>query len=75
MKKFIRTNGKKIELIHYMPFDKEHGFGKTEQELLQEGHLVDEIPEPENREGYIAKPCWDDINKKIYYEYIEATNR
>lgn len=74
MKKFIRTNGDRVELIHYMPFDQENGLGKTEKELLQEGYLVDEIPEPEPKSGYVPKPFWDDLNKKVYYKYFEKNN-
>jgi hypothetical protein len=39
------SNGK-VGLIHYLPFDEEQGLGKTEEELLQKGLLVDSIPEP-----------------------------
>lgn len=44
MKKFIKTEGERVTLIHYMPFDKENGLGKTPEQLKKEGILVDKIP-------------------------------
>ena len=71
MKKFIKHNDKYIELIHYKPFDKKEGLGKTEEELLQIGALVDEIVEPENKEGFFAKPFYDKKTNTVYFEYLE----
>lgn len=71
MKKLIIHEGKKITVIHYQPFDSVNGIAKTEEEALKIGELVEEIPEPEKREGYYAKPLWDETKKEVYYEYIE----
>lgn len=70
MKKFIKHEQNKITLIHYQPFDKKNGLGKTEEELLQEGILVNEIPQPEKREGYYASAFWDNDKKEIYFKYF-----
>lgn len=71
MKKFITIeNGAKegkVMLTHYMPFDAVDGLGKTEAELLKEGVLVDEIPEPEQIDGKIATPYY---TEKDGYHYI-----
>lgn len=71
MKKFITIeNGAKegkIMLTHYMPFDAVDGLGKTEEELLKEGVLVDEVPEPELITGKIATPYY---TEKDGYHYI-----
>lgn len=58
----------KVNYIHYMPFDGKHGLGKTQEQLEQEGVLVDSIPEPQIIEGknpimYYSK------EKGIFYEY------
>jgi len=71
MKKFIQHQGKKVTLIHYMPFDEVHGFHKSEEELLQMGELVDEVPEPEIKPGFYAEPRYDELTKTIFYEYIK----
>lgn len=49
---FVQTsNDNEITYCHYKPFSKECGLGKTEEELLQIGYLVDEVPEPEQIDG------------------------
>lgn len=42
---YIRTENEKITFTHYMPFDPVYGMGKTREELLETGYLVEEIPE------------------------------
>ena len=74
MKKIIIHEGKNIELIHYKPFDKKHGFGLPEDKLKKLGSLVDNVAEPEKREGYYAKAFWDENKKEVYYEYIEIVD-
>lgn len=68
---FVKINSENIvEYVHYHPFDETHGLGKTEEELLSEGLLVESIPEPdENGKGYILKYNPDD--KSFYYEYYD----
>lgn len=67
-KKFLRLEGNRVMLIHYMPFDAVDGLHKTEAELLQEGVLVEEIPEAEERAGQIALPYYT-AERGFYYEY------
>lgn len=69
-KKFITVSGTKVQLIHYMPFDAKQGFGKTEEELLQFGFLLDEIPEPEVVEGKIAEAHYTP-ERGFWYEYVD----
>ena len=58
---FIRTEDNKIVYTHYMPFDETYGLGKTEDELLQDGYLVDAIPDYEGEvpDGKIAELHYD----------------
>lgn len=66
---FLRVDGKKVTTIHYMPFDEQHGLGKTKEELEQEGILVDEIPEPEQIEGKYPVLHCNPETKELWYEY------
>lgn len=70
-KKFLRVEGTRVTLIHYMPFDAVNGLGKTEEELSAEGVLVDTIPEPDVIVGKIAVTHYTP-EKGIYYEYVDA---
>ena len=70
-KKFIRTEGTKITFTHFMPFDEQYGMGKTEEELLKEGYLIDEIPDPEQKEGKTAEAHYTP-ERGYYYEYIDT---
>lgn len=58
---FIRTEDNKIVYTHYMPFDETYGLGKTEDELKQDGYLVDNIPsyEGEVPEGKFPEVRYD----------------
>lgn len=71
MKKFIQVDGERVLLIHNMPFDPVNGMGKTEAELLTMGYLLDDIPDPEQREGKIALPYYSP-EKGFYYAYEDA---
>lgn len=42
---YIQTKNEIITYTHYMPFDPKFGLGKTQEELLQTGYLVESIPE------------------------------
>ena len=61
---FIRTEDNRIVYTHYMPFDETYGLGKTEDELKQDGYLVDAIPsyEGEVPEGKIPEVRYDGKN-------------
>lgn len=68
---FISLNqNNEINVIHYMPFDDKYGLGKTEEELLQEGILINSIPEPEQVEGKV--PILKYNGTDLYYEYVDA---
>ncbi|URN85887.1 hypothetical protein [Acetobacterium wieringae] len=73
---YFRTNkdSNLVELIHYKPFDKNYGLGKTEEELGLEGFLVESIPEPEEIEGKIAVMYYTEADGFIFqYEDIPKT--
>lgn len=63
-----------IGFTHYCPFDAEYGLKKTEEELLQEGILInkEDIPKEENREGYRSELFYDKKNNKLVYKYFEV---
>jgi len=61
--------GLRVGFIHHKPFDEKDGLRKTEEELLQIGALVDEIPEPEQREGKIPVMYYNPETNTVYYEY------
>ncbi|HEY9746681.1 MAG TPA: hypothetical protein V6C99_10740 [Oculatellaceae cyanobacterium] len=72
MGNFIKDEkGLRVGFIHHMPFDSQHGMGKTEQELLQIGALVDDIPEPEQIEGKVPVLYYNPQTNSVYYEYVE----
>lgn len=69
--KFITFNEKfEIQLIHNMPFDEINGLGKTEEELLQMGALVDSIPvvEVPNDKNIIYK--YNQVDNTVTYELV-----
>lgn len=70
-KKFITVEETRVQLIHYMPFDEKEGLKMTEEELMQIGYLLDEIPEPEPVEGKIPEPHYTP-EKGFWYEYVDA---
>lgn len=70
--KFITYNESfEIQLIHNMPFDEVNGLGKTEEELLQIGALVDSIPvvEVPNDKNIIYK--YNQVDNTVTYELID----
>lgn len=58
----------RVGLVHYMPFDEVNGLGKTQEQLQQEGILVEALPEKEDREGYEAELMYNGTS--LYYEYV-----
>lgn len=66
---FVRVKDSDVLEIHYQPFDPVYGLGKTEEELLKEGILVDSVPEPEYIEGKASVLKYDQAEGKLYYEY------
>ncbi|PIC05481.1 hypothetical protein CS060_04175 [Anoxybacillus flavithermus] len=63
--------GLRVGFIHCIPFDEEHGLGKTEEELRQIGALVEDIPEPEQVEGKTPVMYYNPQTNSVYYEYID----
>jgi hypothetical protein len=69
---FVKLKDDEIQAIHYQPFDPVYGLGKSEEELLQEGILVESVPEPEFIEGKVPVLKYDPTNKELYYEYEDV---
>lgn len=67
---FIKTNENgKVTYTHYFPFDEQHGFNKSREELELEGVLVNNIPEPETVNNQLPVLYYDSILKEFRYEY------
>jgi hypothetical protein len=60
---------------NYVPFHAVYGMGKTQEELLQTGYLVDEIPKEDYVPGKVAVLKFNKETLGAYYEYkdIEKT--
>lgn len=50
----IDKNGNMVYENHF-PFDPVHGLGKSKEELLTSGYLVESLPEIQPKEGYAAQ--------------------
>ncbi|MDF1508898.1 hypothetical protein PZE06_12020 [Robertmurraya sp. DFI.2.37] len=62
---FIKVNDLgEVYFVDYFPF----AGGKTEHELLLEGFLIDQMPQPEEGREFIR--MWD--GSKIYYKYLDT---
>lgn len=73
METFIRINKANkgmIEFIHSCPFDPVNGLNKSRDELLKEGFLVENFPEPKLVEGKRAIPYYNVVTKEVTYEYV-----
>lgn len=71
---FVKTSETgEVVMSHTNPFDPEHGLGKTEEELMQEGYLfefLEELPRPKAKEGYRGVTFCD--GQRFWFEYREA---
>jgi polyhydroxyalkanoate synthesis regulator phasin len=54
---------------HFQPFDEKYGYGKTKEELLKTGALIDEIPDVENKQGKESLLKYNKETNTVYYEY------
>jgi hypothetical protein len=69
---FVKVNSNnEIDYVHYMPFDKKYGLGKTEEELRNEGYLYESLPPKQEIEGKEAVLKFDPDTKQLYYEYVD----
>lgn len=69
---YLKLNGDQVEMTHFMPFDKINGLGKTKEQLEGEGGVfVENVPNPENREGKMAILKYNRSIAKVFYEYID----
>lgn len=73
METFIRIDESKggiITHINSRPFDPVYGMGKSRNELLKEGYLVNDFPDPKLVEGKRPVPYYDAYKKEVTYKYI-----
>ncbi|BCC09369.1 MULTISPECIES: hypothetical protein [Bacillus cereus group] len=68
--KFKSQEDTTIEFIHHIPFDPVYGLDKTEEELMEEGLLVEELPVPESLPGKREVLKYS-VERDLYYEYID----
>lgn len=73
METFIRidkNNKGMITYIHSAPFDPVNGMGKSRDELLKEGYLIEDFPAPKMVEGKRAIPYYDIYTNTVSYDYV-----
>ncbi|PER25444.1 hypothetical protein [Bacillus cereus] len=71
---FIKFKSKEdttIEFIHHAPYDPIYGLDKTEEELMEEGLLMEELPVPELQPGKYGVLYYTD-ERGLYYEYVDV---
>lgn len=68
---FTKVNDTKyaVNNIHHMPFDEEHGFHKTQEELEVDGILIEALPEQTFQEGKYGILYCDPATGAAWYEY------
>ncbi len=72
--KKINDQKYEVQFKHYMPMHPTYGLGKTEEQLEQEGVLIDTLLRPEEIEGKIPKLYWNPVNQETFYEYENIPN-
>lgn len=65
-----------VGLIHFKPFDEQHGMSMTEAELLEIGLLVDEteIPKSSPQVGMLERLIYDPQARVFSYIYENAAD-
>ena len=61
-----------VGYIHYMPFDSVNGLKKTQEELLEEGKLVELPSKLAEVEGKIQVMYYNPITNLCFWEYEDA---
>lgn len=67
----INSNGEVMRNENY-PFHEKHGLGKTKEELLQTGYLIESIPKPQEIPGKQYVMYFNVESNEIYYKYEDA---
>lgn len=65
----INNDKYKVNNIHYRPFDPQYGLGKTQEELEQDGILIESLTEPEDSPFKSAVLYCNPQTKEVWYEY------
>lgn len=72
---YIETNDKnEVVYTNNLPFDPVFGLGKTEEELLINGHLIDSIPSAENVKGKSSIRIYDPVSNSVRYVYEDVVD-
>lgn len=58
--------------VHRYPFDPVDGMGKTEEELLKTGKLVEDVPEFTYVKGKSPYHKYDPDTNSVYVAYVDA---
>lgn len=64
-------SNKQINYMHNIPFDSVNGLGKTEEELLEKGFLIESMPAPERIVGKSALAYYNEETNEVWYEYAD----
>lgn len=67
----VESNGF-VSHTHNFPLDPDIGMGKTKEELLMTGYLVEEKPQPEHRSGFNAVEYYNKETNEIYFKYEQS---
>lgn len=61
-----------VLIVYFLPFDEQHGLGKTKEELEAEGGIfVDTLPPEQCIEGMKSNLYINPETKQLWYEYTE----
>ena len=69
LKEIISETDVIVRGIHSKPFDEVDGYGKTEEELNEDGYLVEIIPQPNPLLGTRSVLHINPINNETWYTY------
>lgn len=61
----------KVNYRHLRPFDAKYGLGKTEEELLKTGVLIENLPERLPEDGRLQILYYDSTQNTCFYKYQE----
>jgi hypothetical protein len=63
------TDTLNVSFIHNMPFHPDFGLGKTQEELEQEGFLLESVPISEEKKGFFSIMKYNPSTKTVFFEY------
>jgi hypothetical protein len=60
-----------VDFFHTAAFDEKNGLGRSEEELIEEGYLLESIPQPENHPNMSWVMKYNVSTQEVFYEYME----